>query len=144
MEEQKETRVRLCLRDDTEEIVDDTGAMKKTDSNEILTRSSLLVKELENRLGKSEHKVVKQERSKGTYPFGGHDVLKITTEVLFVLASTGVIAGVFALLKDWLDLKKSRRVSIRIHTKEGEEVDIDVSGHKIDDVIKVAERSLNR
>ncbi|HEV3040788.1 MAG TPA: hypothetical protein VHA33_23685 [Candidatus Angelobacter sp.] len=142
MEMKDERSVCLCLTDEIKEVVDESGVMGPVDQPAITYRSNQLVRQIEDLLGTGEWNTKLHDRKKrfpfsSGHSFGGHEVLTSSNEILFMLAGTAIIKGAFSLLREWLDLKKSRKASIEVKGKNGEVVRIDITGHSLEQIDEV-------
>ena len=107
--------VRLVLEECVEVYVDESGEERPLNLDLDPERSRAIVSALSDAFGEPERdrKTTRPTVVKG-HSFGGHDVLLTVTQAAFVLGGASVAKAAFASLRAWLDLRKSRSVSLEI------------------------------
>ena len=107
--------VRLVLEEHVEVYVDESGEERPLNLDLDADRSRAIVSALSDVFGEPERdrKTTRSSIVKG-HSFGGHDVLQTVIQVAFVLGGAGLTKGAFTTLQAWLDLRKSRSVSLEI------------------------------
>lgn len=117
---------RLVLVERIEEYIDESGVARPTSKDKNHSESERHLSELKALLGSPSVDAHVSLTKGGGHAFGGHEMMNSVHEVIFVLATSGVIKGAFTTLKSWVDLRKSRSIELEMTDKAGKKKRISV------------------
>jgi hypothetical protein len=131
--------IQLCLEDLEKSTVNAYGVIKLLASTDAIRKSSSLVSELERSLGEP-RRDVETVSSTSQRGYGGHEILEVARQFVFLVGGGTLLTGTFTLIGRWLSLNKDRKASIRYESGDGAQVRIDLSGFTEEGAIELVKQ----
>jgi hypothetical protein len=137
------TGIQLRLADLEKSTVNPYGVTELLTSTDTHTKSTWLVSELERSLGEARREV-KRIGSTRQHGYGGHEVLEVARQFVFLVEGATLLAGTFALIGQWLSLNTDRKASLWYGSGDRGVVKIDLSGFTEQGTIELVKQLITK